>query len=435
MSGDAVISDNTTGYFGGGVYAGGGEFTMSGSAVVDQNNDVYLPDGRVITVGALTGSGLAAKITPASKTDGMAVLQAAEGTLSASINRFTLGITNKAIVLEGSYGVLCGPVSIIQNGTTNYYASITAAIVDVSGGDVDNPVTPVTIGLLTDITIDSSEAITLSGKHVKLVPEGADRTISRGASDFGSLFTVQSGASLTLEGSGENELIIDGGADDGLTATETLVKVLNGGTLTMNAGATLTSNYNSIYQGNTTYGGGVYVNNSIFNMKGGTISETGAMRDGGGVYITGNSAVFTMEAGSVIENNRATFGAGVYIAGGNFYMTGGIIQNNTAEVTVYAGDPRGGGVLIGSGTFRMTGGEIRNNRAENEGGGVMMQGGSFIKNRDDCSVYGADDPLFANTAGNRGGSLFLGSGASRNNVKYNDNVPIISSGQTKDDTF
>jgi hypothetical protein len=65
---DGVMSGNTAGH-GGGIY-NNSSFTMSGSAMVAQDNDVYLPTGKTITVtGALTpdqtGSpAYSAKITP-----------------------------------------------------------------------------------------------------------------------------------------------------------------------------------------------------------------------------------------------------------------------------------------------------------------------------------------------------------------------------------
>jgi hypothetical protein len=290
-------------------------------------------------------------------------------------------------------------------GTTNYYASMQDAIAAVSGGDVDNPVT---IGLLADITISSAaKAITLAGgKHIRLVPEGASRTITRDENGFGSLFTVEDDASLTLAGDGENELIIDGGADNGKTATDALVMV-DGGTLTMYDGATVQNNNNTSYSG-----------------------------DCGGVFVE-SGAAFTMEGGSV-EGNKSKYGAGVYV-NGTFTMNGGVIKENTAEGynSAVGSYSRGGGIFVYFGTCYMNGGEISNNTAT-YGGGVALQSDTvaFIKKSDDCFVYGTDNTALTNTATSSGVSLYLvWPGASIARYDSADGEMILSSGQTKDDTF
>ncbi|WP_024470514.1 right-handed parallel beta-helix repeat-containing protein, partial [Treponema pedis] len=77
MKDTAVITNNfVSGGHGKGIHNASGTFTMSGSAKVDQNNDVYLTDGTKITVnGALNlQGGKAACITPQTYTDGTKVL-------------------------------------------------------------------------------------------------------------------------------------------------------------------------------------------------------------------------------------------------------------------------------------------------------------------------------------------------------------------------
>ncbi|MDR0442527.1 MAG: InlB B-repeat-containing protein [Treponema sp.] len=74
-----TISGNTTTANGGGVYvSGGGNFTMSGNARVDPDNDVYLSTGRSITIGGvLNSTGTVATITPQTYAVGTQVLTGA----------------------------------------------------------------------------------------------------------------------------------------------------------------------------------------------------------------------------------------------------------------------------------------------------------------------------------------------------------------------
>ena len=61
-----TISGNTANQYGGGVCVWGGTFTMTGSAIVNINNDVYLTSGTFITVIGDLGTGAGARnITPA----------------------------------------------------------------------------------------------------------------------------------------------------------------------------------------------------------------------------------------------------------------------------------------------------------------------------------------------------------------------------------
>jgi len=86
MTGGA-ISGNTATNNGGGVYYANGTFNISGGAVV--SDDVYLPNGKMITVTGTLYSPAAAKIRPASFPDGGAQTQVLDG--------------NSALVRENNY--------------------------------------------------------------------------------------------------------------------------------------------------------------------------------------------------------------------------------------------------------------------------------------------------------------------------------------------
>ena len=144
---------------------------------------------------------------------------------------------------------------------------------------------------------------------------------------------------------------------------------------------------------------GVIVYGGTFIMNGGTITG-----NAGGVIVGGNngSASFIMNGGSITGNivntNNATtntYGGGVYVANGSsFTMTGGSITGNT--VTGIAAMTASGGVLVvnNGSSFTMTGGEITNNQCtvdkffnDNDfAGGVRvssnLSGGSFTVSGD-----------------------------------------------------
>jgi uncharacterized repeat protein (TIGR02543 family) len=287
-----------------------------------------------------------------------------------------------------------------------------------TGGSADSPFTiTLTQG---EITLPSMISVE-SGKHIRLVPANGGATIKRGqALTSGSLFEVASNASLTLGGgeSGE-ELIIDGGKDENITATGALINVR--GVLTMGEGVTLQNNHRTSGDG-----AGVYVQQGgTFDMTGGRISgnKLSSTGHGGGVFINGynsgstGTTTFTMTGEATIDANEASEGGGVavYNAGAKFVMEGGYIQNNKA--TLY-----GGGVFMGYACeFSMTGGIIRKNESSKDGGGIyIFMTGTFTKTGG--TVYGTkksggtdEDILYENTAVASGDALWKDHGTATNN--------------------
>jgi hypothetical protein len=358
MQGSASISGNTASGNGGGVFAGGGTFTMSDSATVAQNNDVYLANGNVITVGAtLSGTGYVAMIKPEDERADTIVL---DGLSAATITRFNLSITDMVIVLNESRGVLKNAI-VSLNGVA--YSSIQDAV-DASAGT--SSATPDTITVLAEnITVEDTGKVTInSGKHVKLVPgANSDVTLTR-AGNFtdAPLFTISSGGSLALAGISGRELVVDGNSANNVTAHAPLIKV-QGGSFTIDTGVTLKNNN---HQGNC-----------------------------GGVLVTGSGSSFTMNGGA-ISGNSATTGGGVFVQDGAFTMAGGAISGNTT-------DDSGGGVYVGGGTFMMQGGaSISGNTTSNSGGGVYVNGNGAFTMQGSASISG-------NTASN-GGGVYVGGG-------------------------
>lgn len=90
MSGGSIEA-NTATNGGGGVYVNTGatSFTMRGSAVVHENNDVYLSEGTTISVSDDLSGGIVAKITPHKYEVGLSLLSNAP--MSSSIHeKFTV---------------------------------------------------------------------------------------------------------------------------------------------------------------------------------------------------------------------------------------------------------------------------------------------------------------------------------------------------------
>ena len=91
---------------------------------------------------------------------------------------------------------------------------------------------------------------------------------------------------------------------------------------------------NKVASVNDVEGAGVYLSGAELTMQENSkisgnscVFEEPASSYGGGVYIN-NSSTFTMTCGEISENS-AKYGGGVYVSGGKFIMNGGSISNNT----------------------------------------------------------------------------------------------------------
>jgi hypothetical protein len=406
------ISGNTAGGSGDGVFVNG-IFTMSASAVVKQ--DVHIAVGKQIAVSGVLappeGETYSAEIKPASTADGTVVVQGA-GTYTLTdgdLKKFTLPGSGDTFLLQNNNkGILANTAGKTDDAlyfigdTPSYAPTLAIAISGIGTGTA-------TVYIVQDeITVAGS--INVSGNITLAAPGDGEKTVKRG-SGSGSLFTVQSGASLTLD-AGSGELTLDGGKNNGITANAALVEVVRG-TLTMGAGVALQNNSNS---NSNNSGGGIDVQNGTFIMTGGTISgNRSASGKGGGVRLGGESQwsppMFEMTGGT-ISGNTSTLsgwgGGGVFVDGeGTFNMSGGEISGNTAT--------NGGGVFQWNGIFNMSGNAvIRGNTAANRGGGVCQghatytSGGTF--NMTGGAIYGSGAGDLSNTATSGGAAYYKNGG-------------------------
>lgn len=162
-------------------------------------------------------------------------------------------------------------------------------------------------------------------------------------------------------------------------------------------------------------GGAVYVQQSTFNFKNGTLSGNEAWRYGGAININ-ETAILTLEGNCKIQGNKAGAGGGISQEAGGCEIEidndGVLIEGNQAIYqqankdkleSVKTACGQGGGILIEKGTFRMSAGTIRNNYASLNGGGVScyvsrivgdvtaeITGGEIYRNLADTSGGGID---------------------------------------------
>lgn len=139
--------------------------------------------------------------------------------------------------------------------------------------------------------------------------------------------------------------------------------------------------------------GSVLVRNATLEMSGGTISNGEAYSEysSGGVFVDAHFdeySSFTMSGGT-ITGCESFYGGGVHVTAGStstrgdystdpnttksdFFLTGGLIDGNSASKQVYSNC--GGGVFVGlGGRMYMSGGTISNNTAiQGSGGGIGL---------------------------------------------------------------
>ena len=209
----------------------------------------------------------------------------------------------------------------------------------------------------------------------------------------GSVIVVNGKGELTVkDSSGNNSGKITGGvgyASDGGNGGGA-ISIESGGKCTLEGG-TLTGNHCDGYNYNA---GGVYAKGTAeFYMTGGVITENTANRQGGGVFGGGSSTIVI--SGGEISNNTAQFGGGVCY-NGKMTMTGGTIKNNTAQ---YSGEINGaswpnimgGGIKVNSKTpLEFYGGEVSGNKAISSNGITALGAGIYggdIKVMGDVKVY------------------------------------------------
>ena len=306
----------------------------------------------------------------------------AKGSVEANTAGGFAGGTNNATYINCSYTgesdvpFLAGHVA--QVGTT-YYKTLAEAI--AAANEVDGGAT---VTLLADVTLDAK--LTISGN----VTISGEYTITRADTYTGTLFAVNAGATLTLDGG----LVIDGNnnyafnedlynAD--LEAMVSIPKTDAEKYFTPEDGKPVATAYMIVLTQGTSadaFGGTVNLNNV-------TIQNNYSVNSG---IVNAAQYTSTVLNGAKITHVAATQASGVVVN-----ASGAGIKVNMNEGTVIDGNHVGGnhGIfkIYSGAVFTMDGGEVKNTTGWNSNGSVVgLYGGTFIMNGgticSNSAVYG-----------------------------------------------
>lgn len=271
-------------------------------------------------------------------------------------------------------------VSISIDQTVTSFSALKTEITKASGTSQDNPYV---IGIGANFsTADTAETITVS-QHIKLVATG-DYTITK-TTDFAgvNIFTVETGASLTLgDANAGGTLTIDGGGT-AVPSSRSLINV--SGSLTLNEKSVLQNSYIT----SQTNGGAVFSIEGTICINGGILEANKlevTQKNGGAIYL--ENGTFTMTSGSFITNSASpTTGNQIY--GGALYLESSVvsIQNARFEgnsVSASNTECYGGAIyIINSGTESVptviSNCSFTNNSAYQRGGAIYTGGESYIE--------------------------------------------------------
>lgn len=245
-------------------------------------------------------------------------------------------IKNSNYVLNTSTGVV-EPVSSGESGSESSgsivdFYTLKNAIDSANGSETEPYV--IKIAATESGLIDISESITINS-HIKFVPAGSSNiTLSRnGGLTDQNLFVVSGNASLTIgDDTSTGSIIIDGGSENDITSTKSLINVASGGKLILNKNCVLQNNtcpddYNS------SNGSAVYSNGGTIKINGAKICNNKVLREsksGGGIYLINGSFYMnsgTFEGNSVSADGNKVYGGAIalyscdliQINGGTFY--------------------------------------------------------------------------------------------------------------------
>lgn len=394
---NSVISNNTAGESGGGIYINGGTLSLESGAVIGKKLDPDVAGNDISTVATSTDFGNKSTDTSYSRVG--AGLYVRYGTVNMS---------------EGAY--------ICKNYTSSYGGGVYVSPegkFNMSGGVIGWNFSRMGGGIIADGADDDSSnysVLNISGK-AKICYNKAgftsaqgctgrgagifacgDLNISGNAEIFGN-YAEKSGAGIHSE----KKLVMTGGsAHDNEAGTDGAGIYIYSGKAELSS-CTIKANNAG---GN---GGAIYANNenSRITVKIGEenssdddvlIEKNSANR--GGAFYGANNADFVMNVGKVSENYSTGIkpgdgGGAMFIWGGDsnystFTMNGGVISGNMAK-----NGGAGGAVHIDHGSggmaaFIMTGGLLSRNKAADENGtGSNLGGAIYVKNGGQIKLGGS----------------------------------------------
>lgn len=290
--------------------------------------------------------------------------------------------------------------------------------------------------------------LTLAGVTIDKNTNLSNVTFKRVSDNYRTMFTVDQGATLTLENvtlDGENK----SGMEHCVEVKNRSRLVINGTTKICNSKTTALSVQNASVEMN----GGEICNNegtsagavvlssmggtSGFIMNGGKIWGNSSTADQAGAIYVSDGCTFNLKKGEIYQNRTNGHG-GAFAIRGKVDMTGGSVHHNTAT--------SGGGMLLNdAGILNITGGEIASNSSQ-WGGGINANGhptvtlsgtGAVKDNTSTANAAGifleGDDgqgTTFTMTGGSITGNKAGGNGGGIMGYSYTQTVTINISGGT-----
>ena len=290
--------------------------------------------------------------------------------------------------------------------------------------------------------------LTLAGVTIDKNTNLSNVTFKRVSDNYRTMFTVDQGATLTLE-----NVTLDG---ENKSGTEHCVEVKNRSRLVINGTTKICNSKTtalSVQNASVEMNGGEICNNegtsagavvlssmggtSGFIMNGGKIwGNSSTANQAGAIYVS-DGCTFNLKKGEIYQNRTNGHG-GAFAIRGKVDMTGGSVHHNTAT--------SGGGMLLNdAGILNITGGEIASNSSQ-WGGGINANGhptvtlsgtGAVKDNTSTANAAGifleGDDgqgTTFTMTGGSITGNKAGGNGGGIMGYSYTQTVTINISGGT-----
>lgn len=340
------------------------------------------------------------------------------GTMATLVLLWVLGSGFSAIEAQGpdetdTYYV--APGGLCGTGISPCYATVQAAV-----DAVDDPgdVIKVAAGSYTDIhfrngitqVVYITKTVTIVGGYTTtnwIAPDPRANPTTLDAQDQGRVLYIAGSISPTVEG-----LSITGGNAVELGGDPLGYVGVGGGVCAFTATVTLSNNL--VFSNAAQYGGGLALWYGDATISGNSITSNTASLNGGGLSLDLGAAVLHH---NTFAANAASNGGGLSMSWSTVSLAGNVVISNTAEWY-------GGGVdlfIVYSGSASFSSDVFSLNAAE-YGGGLFLRGS-------DIALSGSK--ITGNTAGERGGGLYLSDGSGTalvNNVVADNYADVFGSG-------
>jgi uncharacterized repeat protein (TIGR02543 family) len=339
----------------------GAAFTMKDNASMS-GNYFYWDDTRAVSVGSSSTFIMQdnAKVTSRGVSGpGSSITMSGSASIAGGVfsgNGSTITMKDNASVTGGVSSVNSSSNFTMQNsasvsgGVSGSGSTFTmSGSASVTGG--------MSIGSSSTLTMkdDASVSGNTNGSGVS-IENNSKFTMQNNAKVFNNysdgVYVINSGSEFTMSGNAS------------VFGNNRGVNLYNGGSFTMQDSASVYGNSNTSNGGGVyVYRSGTTV--TTFTMKNNASVSGNTANNGGGVYVEGYSssykASFIMQDNASVSGNTATAtgttsgGGGVYVYNSTFEMKGGLIWGNKAT----GASSNGGGVYVyNNGTFTMSGGKI-----------------------------------------------------------------------------